>query len=264
MKLPTLAILVLLAAGCVPSGREVTAPSAGRPADAQPAQTTVIALQIYEVAVPRGRISDDVPLWFGLDERATGVATYDVLWANGFRVGVGGAGELDAIREALRAEQAVRAQVVPPLGATRHTYYADRPPAGEQTLFWFDERKRSHGRTFADVQNRLAIEFAPGRDDTVRLTITPVVRSAVGRTRVTATGEDYVVEEVRDEAAFDLDARLTLPLGGFALVAPSPDADRATSLGHAFLTSGDAAPRTETALLIVPQRVGLRQLRGSR
>ncbi len=256
------AVVALLIAGCAAGGRDVSATPQRAEAPTEPGSPipTAIGLQVFEVRVPRGLVSDDPDVWFPLDEQALPIAVYDVLWANGFRVGVGGETELVEIRGTLATEQATRALVVPPLNANRHTYFVDLPtePNAEQTLFWFDEQKRPSGRTFIDFQNRIAIEFASTDSDAVRLSVTPVVRSTVGRTRVTSAGEDYVVEEVRDAAAFDLNIRLTLRLGEFALLAPSPDAARATSLGRAFLTNAPNVPPTETVLLIVPQRVSLR------
>lgn len=269
MKCLALIAILLTLAGCGGEAREMTsAPAtanperqAGVPLDAQPRVIGRLALRIYELKLPAGTFTREGGVWRILDERVIDVGPYDVLWANGVRAGVGEVRDLDRFADILGTE-AAPTTILFSSDTGPQVQEIDRGPAeveglAEQTLFWFDAQKRPHGRTYVRSRNSLALEMqpTPGREDEVRVSLTPIVRSERKRIDVRRDGSEFEVTETRDEAIFDLNLTVDVPIGQFLLVAPSPDAERATSIGRNFFTDPAAGPRREVAYLIVPQRI---------
>jgi hypothetical protein len=236
-------------------------------AQAVPSTIERRTLQIYTIDLPAGELTDNPELWRQLDETALGVAEHDVLWANGLRVGTGPQSRLVEVARVLGIEDAPSVTLLSPDATPRVREFdrgsADNAGPGRQTLFWFDERKQPRGYAYLNSRNFLSISFSPTpgrRDDSVRIVTTPVVRSERGRKIVRRDNEEFVIRDVRDEAIFDLALSVDVPDDGFVLIAPSPEADRRTSIGHAFLLADTRGTRNETAFLIVPQTVTLERV----
>ena len=75
------------------------------------------------------------------------------------------------------------------------------------------------------------------------------------RKRLVATGDidTREVEYKSPEKYFQLNLRTDIPLDGFLVLGPSPEAKSPMSLGHAFFMLGGATEQQEDVLLILPQ-----------
>ena len=132
----------------------------------------------------------------------------------------------------------------------------------EKTLFWFDAAKRDKGRTFQRCDTLLAVSFepTPGQAQTIRVSVTPVVRSTEQRPVITSTGDDYAVTMRRDETLFDLKLTADVPLGRFLIVSPSEELRQESSLGRQFFTREVPGEILERVYVIVPQVVAQKQI----
>src|SRR5690606_8297130 len=228
--------------------------------DATPRELRILALQVYALELPRGRVSRNSELWRRIDEQSVDPATYDVLWANGVRVGGAPLSELDHIREVLGIETALRTDI---LGRSPGRQSRDFPvegEIGEKTIFWFDAAKRSQGRTFQRCETRMNIAFepAPGRVQTVRISMSPIVRALNPRIVVTPQGNDYAVGEVKDTTLFDLRLQADVPVGEFLIVAPSDETRWETCLGRQFFTVERDGELYERVYVLIPQVAAVR------
>jgi hypothetical protein len=101
-------ILILAAAGwlcgCAPPAQVPPPPTAKDPPiaatppaalDAAPAVPLIFHVEIFVLSVPRGTFSGNESFWKRIDEQCVDVATADLLYKNGFRVGVAPLAELD-------------------------------------------------------------------------------------------------------------------------------------------------------------------------
>src|SRR5690606_18033979 len=227
--------------------------------DPSPRVQRRLGVRIYTLDVPRGTVSGNAELWRGIDEQTLDPAPYDVLWANGVRVGSAPLAEIDHVREMLEVTEAP----VTDLYANGPGRQSHELPLGgiidEQTLFWFDAAKKSEGRTFLNSENYLVIGFGPtpGRQQSMRLSLTPLVRSAQPRQVVTATGDSYEVMQVRDENLFDLQLRVDIPFGTFLIVAPSIELAQETGIGRTFFTYESGGELWERVYVMIPRVIAL-------
>ena len=264
-----LAVVVALG-GCTqlastPADPKVDAPAGAAQAgaaqavavDAADRTLRVLGLRIFELDLPRGRVSANRQLWRRIDEQAVDPGTYDVLYANGVRVGIAPVAEIEHVSQALGSDQTRRVDI---FGKTTGRQTQELPVESgifEKTLFWFDADKRSKGRTFQRCQTLLAVSFepTPGRPETVRVSVAPVVRSSDPRTVVTPSGDDYQVTLERDTTIFDLKLTADVPLGQFLIVSPSEELKWPTSIGRQFFCHEEPGELLERVFVIVPQVV---------
>ena len=262
----SLSATALLAFGCNGSPETSAPVEVAAPADpgaAPEAPKGRIALRIYDLTLPAGSFTEGSELWRVVDEQAFGTTRSANLWANGIRAGTGDLRDLDRVADALGTAEAPTTLLVSPDGNTR-SHEIDRGVAevenfGQQTLFWFSADGSPRGRTYTDCRNFLSVSMLPSPDDleAVRVEFAPIVRSTRTRLDVRKDGSDYAVEQVRDEAVFDLRLALEVRVGDFLLIAPSPDASRTTSIGHNFFTGVEPGRPVERAVLVIPQRLTL-------
>ena len=266
----SLALLLALAAGCngrdeanqganltvrpVPRASE-SAPGAPQQLDAEPRQMRFLAVQIYALELPRGRVSENAELWRRIDEQAVAPGIYDVLWSNGVRVGGAKLAELEHIRQTLGIDTAQRVDLQGRGMGRQSREYSIESDIGERTLFWFDAAKRHHGRTFQRCETLLSIAFepAPGRTDAMRISMTPVVRAMSPRLVVTPAGDDYQVTEMLDTNLLDLNLQADVPFGEFLIVSPSDQMRWETSLGRQFFCGERDGELFERIYILIPQ-----------
>lgn len=225
------------------------------PLDPSPRLQRRLGVRVYTVDVPRGRVSGNEALWRRIDEQTLDPAPYDVLWANGVRAGAAPLDEIEHLREVLEVAETPATDIYA-RGPGRQSH--ELPLGGEileQTLFWFDASKRSHGRTFQRCENVLVVGFGPtpGRMRSMRLSLTPVVRSTRPRQVVTPSGDSYEIKQVRDENLFDLQLRVDVPFGDFLVVAPSEELTQETSLGRQFFTYEREGELWERVYVLIPR-----------
>ena len=247
-----------------PSGpAPLVAAAPPRPAaDAGARTLRVLGLRIFQLELPRGRVSSNKELWRRIDEQAVDAGTYDVLYANGVRVGVAPVAEIGHVSDALDSDQTRRVDI---LGKGVGPQTQELPVENgifEKTLFWFDAAKRSKGETFQRCDTLLAVSFepTPGRTQSVRVSLAPVVRSSEPRTVATKAGDDYEVTLRRDVTIFDLKLTADVPLGEFLIVAPSEELRWQTCIGRQFFCREVPGELLERVFVIVPQVVAQKEL----
>ena len=234
--------------------------SASPALDASPRVLRQLGVRVFTLDVPRGRVSGNAEFWRRIDEQTLDPGVYDVLWANGVRVGSAPLSEIEHLGEVLDVEEAPVTDIVARSVGRQSHELPLRQGVDEQTLFWFDAGKRSHGQTFQRCENLLVLGFGPtpGRQTTMRLSLTPMVRSAQPRQVVTPSGDSYEVTTVHDENLFDLQLKTDVPLGHFLVVAPSDQLAWETCLGRVFFTHESEGELWERVYVIIPRVVALR------
>lgn len=220
----------------------------------------VLALQVYALDLPWGRASENAELWRRIDEQKLDPGTYDVLWANGIRVGGAVLAEMEHIRSVLGIETADRTDILGRGFGRQVKEFEIEPNVGEKTLFWFDARKKHHGRTFQRCTLLMSVSFepTPGTDDSVRIAMTPVVRSNDPRLIVTAAGTDYQVIEHRETNILDVSLRADVKIGDFLIVAPSDESGWEMSLGRQFFCAERNGERFERVYVLIPAVTSVR------
>ncbi len=213
-----------------------------------------IHLRIFTLTVPRGALSGNAEFWSRVDSTMLDPPVRDNLLRNGLRVGVAPQSEwgyfksiIDAMPSAIHLDAFTG-------------YYArsvEVPLRGGllgQDLFYFDRAGRIDGRSFDRCENLLAVSFQPSPIDpgTARITVMPIVRTQRTRLEFSPLNDPRDAQFVQPETPLDVDLRIPTPLGHLLVIGPSPQADRLTSLGAAFLLDGSPPERSERVLLIVP------------
>jgi len=243
--------------GPAPSGeltmaqRVDSAPDAQR--DAAPARRYFYRLDIYQIAVPFGTISGNINFWRRIDEQCVDVATYDLLYKNGVRVGQAPMAEITTFKKYLDPSTDTHRTSIN--GAAAHgTELEQRKDLVEQTIMYYDAANNLWGRSYnrcSDVIN-LSFEPTPRKPGYCRIEICPVVRTARRRMEFTVLNNEEEIQVTHPENLYDLNLRADVAPGSFLIVGPSPDARRSTSVGRAFFTTDGPTSLTEQILLIVP------------
>ena len=268
--------VALALGGCAQSGGATSDAPAAAPAtrqlpaggeslssvDAGTRTLRVLGLRVFELELPRGRVSSNKELWRRIDEQAVDAGTYDVLYANGVRVGVAPVAELPHVSETLDTDQARRVDI---LGKTTGRQTQELPletGVFEKTLFWFDAAKRGRGRTFQRCDTLLSLSFepSPGTPGSVRISMVPVVRSSQPQTVITAAGNDVQVTLQKEETLFDLKLAADVALGQFLIVSPSEELRWRTSLGRQFFCREVTGELLERVYVIVPQVIAQKEV----
>jgi hypothetical protein len=246
-------LLVFLAGGCAqnsspvalaPDPAPVTTPTPAPAAAPVAPKPVVIDLSYYQILVPVGAISRSATFWSRVEEpvidpsqgKDTGEAN-DLLNENGLRIGRGAVQDWPKFKKILDAAGAntFESHFLAPAATDEEIAMSGVLP--DETLFSFDSHGLS-GRVYDQCQNLMALSFAPapGQADVVRLELCPLVRSVRRHYSYSVLNQPDTVEYTSDEQAYDLDLRVDLPPGKFLIVAPSPQAERPTSIGRQFLS----------------------------
>lgn len=230
--------------------------------DAREAPRQVYQLDIYRVAAPRGKISNNEAVWRTLDEEIIDPSTRDLLDKNGILVGTAPIEELKNLEEELANPELSRKSLV---GQKAQRVELElQTNIRDQTLFWFDSNGELRGRTFDACSNYLAFSFRSTlrSPDKVTLDIAPLVRGQRTQISVIGNGPQREVEFVKPETIYDLGISVELPLDRFVIIAPSNQSRINTSIGHLFFTRDDPAQQMECAIVIVPQIVRMLEQKG--
>jgi|GEM_PF-6984549 len=121
-----------------------------------------------------------------------------------------------------------------------------------QTLFVYDSHGLS-GSHFDDCQDFFALSYAPIKSSrgAVHLDFCPVVRNIQKQFTYSVLNDEQTIDYVAQHHLYDVGLQFDLAVGQFAVVAPSAQARRLTSIGHQFLTQDAAASRKETIFIFV-------------
>jgi hypothetical protein len=228
-----------------PIALPATAPSA--PTAPPRPGITVIDLSLYQIVVPAGTISASKDFWQGLD-----FAGGDLMDKNGIRVGEGNVADWPRYKGILDSAGAntVPNRYIAPSATDQELAVSGE--LAEQTIFCFDAHGLS-GHVYDQCQNLLVLGFqpTPGEPDAVRLELCPLVRATRHHYQYTVLNDQDVVDFTSDEHLYDLGLRVDLPRERFLVVAPSPQSERTTSIGHQFLTQDGKSGRSELVLIFV-------------
>ena len=213
-----------------------------RPADAAPAVHEYFKIDAYQITVPIGTLGRNEDLWKQINEQCVDVGTYDLLFKNGLRVGVAPMSAFDLIKTHLPPDAQSQKIVINGVVASKVQLETRKDLIGQE-IFHFDGGNNLVGRTYDRCTNLLDLSFepTPRQPGSVRVDFAPVVRAYRARLEFSVTNEEREIQYVVPETFYDLNCRADIPLDHFLILAPSSDADRLSSVGHAFLTS-DASP----------------------
>lgn len=233
-----------------------TSAAKGREAENRPPQTR-LKMDVYHLRLPYRTVSFNDAFWMRVDENAVDVATYDLLFKNGVRVGTAPIAEYDHFRD-LMSEYPVITKKDEFIGReVRDIELEVRKEIQTQNIFYLDETNTNHGRTYDSCVNVLTASFqaAPRKIGHVRVVVCPVVKSLRKRLEYTQTNGEREVTYVSPERLYDLNLIVDVPQDHFLIVAPSNEATWPTSIGNSFLVHDGPAERYEDVLLFVPALV---------
>lgn len=228
--------------------------------DPPPLVRPSVGLSLVQISVPVGAISRSEQFWKKIEERAIDIGTYDILQKNGIRVGIGAAGEIEALLRPFDRTQ-LKPQVATFIAA--NVKKVDLPlkqAIPEQTIYDFDLKDVLTVRTYEAADYFMSLEFAPAprKAGDVRISICPLIRTLRKRLVQVTDINTQEIEFKNPEKFFNLHLQVDLPLDSFLIVAPSPQGHAAMSLGHSFLISSGETQQYETVLLITPQAMTVR------
>lgn len=221
----------------------------------KPKAPVLVELDVYQISVPFGAVSANTAFWKRVDETSVDVATYDVLYKNGIRVGEAPVAEWDFFRELIEENPAAsKKQTFRALKEMKAATMEMKAGVEGQHIFYYDTQNNLVGRSYEYCNNLISVSFmpAPRKEGAIRVAMCPVVQSARLEYLYSA-GEDGEpdVEFARPERIYDLNLKADLRPGHFLIVAPSPEGKWPTSIGKAFMTTDGEAERFENVLLLV-------------
>ena len=221
-----------------------------------------LQVDFYQLTVPFGTVSRNEQFWKRVDEQVVDVATYDLLFKNGIRVGQAPIAEWDYFR-AIMEQHPTFTKANTLVGSEgKPVELPMRKEVPWENIFYFNAQNEPIGRTYEQSENFVTLTFqsAPRKTDTMRLALCPVVRATRRHLEYsTMNNELGEVKYVAPERIYDLNLRTDVPVGNLLIVAPSQQANWPTSIGNAFFVHDGAAEKMETVLLIVPKTVHLEE-----
>ena len=224
-----------------------------QPRDATPSVHEIFKVDAYQISVPIGSLGRNEALWKQVDEQCVDVATYDLLFKNGLRVGVAPMSAFSAVSEHLPPESASQKIVINGLVAKKIQLETRKDLVG-QVIFYFDGNNKLVGRTYDRSTNFIDLSFqpTPRQPGSVRVDFSPEIRAYRARLEFTLLNEARDFQFVAPETFYDLNCRADIPMNHFLILAPSADADDISSVGHAFLTTDASPVRMEQVIVLVP------------
>lgn len=234
-------------------------PAAPAPDPYDPKTTTIpgVEIKIYAVVIPRGSVSSNEMFWKRVDENALDPGRYQLLFSNGFRVGVAQQEDWGYFRDLLD-RYPVRHQLsgITAVDETRIEVPVRKAVATE-TLSYFASNGMHEMRTHVECDNVLSFGFvpAPRRRDAARVALTPVVREQKERLSLERDGEEKSLKITVPTRYYDLSLSVEVPFGRFLVISPSTDVALSTSIGRNFLLFDGEAEQSELVLLVVPTPV---------
>ena len=231
------------------------------PRDPAPVVQSVICLEIYQLAVPAGAVSGNEEFWKQVNEQVVDVATHDILYKNGMRVGEASNDQWPFFKDFIEKNPAL----------VRHSTMVAREASSIelemnkdlpfQNLFFFNADNLLQGRSFDRSDNLLTVSFqpAPRKPDTIRVSLCPVVRTWRRILQYSVNNDEREIEYIRPERLYDLNLRADVAIDHFLLIAPSPEGRWPTSIGNAFLMRDGPAERLEQLILLIPRLIPMEQ-----
>ncbi len=208
------------------------------------------ALEVYFIRAPEGSPLVNEELWREIDDSRIPAEIRELLWANGFRVGVVGI----CIPPAVAALFDLKGESTPSSGEGWHTTpiepslsvikrHLQVPPrenrqillgeaAPELTIFVV-ERGGVRGRTYAEAQTVLAVAWEPLPQGQIGLQVIPEISHGQPRTRYAASEGHFRLDVVRPrESLSDLRLNVRLIPGEMLVLGCWPN--RPGTVGYQF------------------------------
>ncbi|QOV91122.1 hypothetical protein [Humisphaera borealis] len=222
-----------------------------------PGQSTIFYLDVYQVSVPIGAVSQSEEFWRLVDEDRIDPARRDLLLKNGVRVGIGETGDWDYFRKLIEKSPHFARTGSAVATGTGTLEITMKQNVLTQDIFLLRGQGHLSGRTYDRCHNVLGVSFWPDpREETVmRVSVSPTVRS-------TRTFLEYNRKNEEKEPAFvdhtpeylyDLNLDVRIPGDRFLVMGLSEDGRWPTSLGHQFLTLDGDIEKKEQVLVFVPR-----------
>jgi len=238
------------------SGSIVTPPKPD-PVAARHAIPTALILDVYHLTVPAGAVSRNDEFWKHVDESRIDVATYDLLFKNGVRVGLARDIDWGYFKGLLGQYPSARQQQVrTEPGKLGYFELPIRTGVPYQNLFWLDDRDGLVARTFERCDDLLAVSFEASthRPGEAFVKLCPLVRGLRRQFHVSVmNNEEIEIDQKHPEQLYDLRLESVIPLNDFLIVGPSRQAKLPTSIGNTFLVTDGKTEPTEHVLVIVPR-----------
>jgi len=211
----------------------------------------VIDLAFFQFVVPAGTVSQNDQFWQNVSP-AVDDDMADRLDRNGLRVGEAEVQDWKRFGKILgKAGAVVTSGHFLSIKAANQEI-AMTPEIDDQTLFYFDQHGLA-GDFYDHCQNIFSFTYGPSprQPGSVRLELTPLIRSVRKHYVFTELNNESDVEFVNSQHLFDLGLSVDIPPGRFLLIAPSAQSQRTTSIGHQFLTQDAHAGRREILLVFL-------------
>jgi hypothetical protein len=222
--------------------------------DATPEVQFLVQVIAYKITLPAGAVSRNPDFWKRVKENAVDVATYEMLYKNGMRVGVAASSEWDYLKGVLEQNPAMTQTSTFTGREVKDLETELKLKVPYQNLFYYDAAGELVGRTHERCDDLVRVSFqpTPRKPGTVRITLCPVVRSL--RERIVPVGDvnTTTYQFTHPEQLYDLNLTADVPLDEFLVVAPSPEAKWPTSLGNNFLVEDGPTEQKETLLIFRP------------
>jgi hypothetical protein len=225
------------------------------PRDARPNIPILFRLEVYILSLPMGTISQNEEVWKRINEQVVDIATYDLLYRNGIRIGEAPYTEWDHFRRMIESTPGVASQMSVAGAMAKNLEMPMRERIALQHIFYFDGKNELKGRTHTNSSNIITVSFqpAPRKPGQVRLALCPMVRSLRKRLEFTALNEEQEIRYIAPERLYDLNIEVDIPLQHFLVIAPSAEATWESSVGQRFFVKDDPAEQMEQVLLVIAQ-----------
>ena len=217
----------------------------------------VIMLDVYHLTVPFGAISRNDEFWKRVDEDRVDVATHDLLYKNGIRIGLGRDADWPYFKGLLGKYPSSRsARGRTPPGKEGYVELSMRTNVQAQTIIGVDDQSHDWGRSFERCDDLLGISFIASthRPGEAIVKVCPIVRGLRRYYRVSVLNNDETQYELaQPEHLYDMRCEARIPLNDFLIVGPSKEAKLSASMGNTFLVTEGPTEPIEHVLVIVPR-----------
>ncbi len=225
------------------------------PKDPKPPMQLGTRFDIYDILIPAGAISRNEQFWKLIEEDKIDPGAYDVLRRNGVRVGIAAARDWPAMKDIFdQSPTTTRVSSATGREASNIEISMKRDVIS-QCIFVFMPDRSMIGRTYERCDNLMALSFQqiPRKPGQVRVSMTPIVRGTRKQLIYSALGNEQELAFTYAEKALDVSLRADVPMEHVLVVAPSDEANIASSVGRAFLMTDQPAEKYEHVMIFVPK-----------
>lgn len=216
-------------------------------------------LDVYVLTVPYGTVSRNDEFWKRVNEQAVDVATYDLLFKNGVRVGEAPIAEYERFRQTIEEQPGSHrvASLVAP--DAKDVDLEIRKEVPSQTIWHFNGLHELIGWSYDRCENFVTLSYqpAPRKRGTIRIVLCPVVKEHRKRLEWIAGNKELEVAFTQPKRYYDVNLRADVAVDSFLIVAPSSEANWPNSIGNRFFVQDGAAEQMENVLLLVPRQVAV-------